>query len=122
MKKVISTILALSLIISTPLSVFANSTKNIPSNSPENEMAKINNIINKLDPYVKYNSAINEYFIDAKKLPKTITKSEIRIANKIISNTNQNNLIKPSAHNTTVKAKKKGPDLYRYRFGLGGNR
>ena len=71
-------------------------------------MAKINNIINKLDPYVKYNSATNEYFIDTKKLPKTITKSEIRIANRIISNTNQNNLIKSSAHNTVVKAKKKG--------------
>lgn len=73
----------------------------------DKKMAKINDVINKLDPYVKYNNATNKYFIDVKKLPKTITKSEIRIANRIISDTNQNSLIKSYTHDTVVRAKKK---------------
>lgn len=45
----------------------------------DKKMAKINDAINKLDPYVKYNNATNKYFIDVKNYRKLLRNQKLEL-------------------------------------------
>ena len=104
MKKVISTILALNLIISTPLSIFGNSIENIPPNNLESKTEVLNidgeNIkyttsenknsrIIKLSNFKKteqhvvfYDKENSKLYLDSKEIEYTMTENNSKLINE----------------------------------------